>query len=428
MNNAFKNNQIVLITKYFPFNKGEVPAESYLESEIWILASMFKEVYVFAVDAPRGRQLCQNMPKDVVAIPLGIAKDRYAKMRLAFTSLLPVRQQSRKLYKHIRKSDQSIDSIARLVGFRYLFNKAEAYRIAIVDAVKQKGLHLDGSIFYSFWLFDTALTALELSAFFKGKSLSRAHRYDLYENQNQLGYLPFRRYLGDNLDYVAPCSKDGVRHLINTEEYDPNKVKLSYLGTDDLGFKCLECVGRNPLVVSCSTLTVIKRVPLIAEAMGILDEEGFRLRWRHYGSGPEMGIVQDAIKNFKYIDAKLLGYVEHEAMLNAYRSEPPSLFINSSSSEGVPISIMEACSLGTPIVCTDVGGSAEIVSDQNGILLESNPTPQDIADAIRRVLTVDDNMYRGLREASRRVWEAKFNASTNVKLLFTGMMKGNTNG
>ena len=38
------------------------------------------------------------------------------------------------------------------------------------------------------------------------------------------------------------------------------------------------------------------------------------------------------------------------------------LFINTSSSEGVPVSIMEALSVGIPIIATDVGGTKEIVT------------------------------------------------------------------
>ena len=33
--------------------------------------------------------------------------------------------------------------------------------------------------------------------------ISRAHRYDIYENANKINYLPFRKYLLNKVDYVS---------------------------------------------------------------------------------------------------------------------------------------------------------------------------------------------------------------------------------
>ena len=422
------NNKLVIISKYYPFNLGEVPAESYLESEIQVLASMFERVYVFAVDAPKDRPLCQKLPDGVVAYPLGVARDKLAKLGLLATSLFPIQSKSKGLYEAVRKTEQLIGSIGKLAMFRYAFVKAEAYRLAIVATAKEEGLNLWGGLFYSFWLFDTALAASKLATSFHGKAVSRAHRYDLYEDQNPLGYLPFRHYLGESLDVIAPCSRDGVKHLEEIEGYSSKKVQLSYLGTDDLGFKRLSLDDGSPLVISCSTLTKVKRVPLIAEAMEILDKEGFCLRWRHYGAGPETDDVKATVERFANIDVKLTGFIDHRSLLEEYRMEPPVLFVNASSSEGLPISIMEACSLGTPIVCTDVGGTAEIVSGENGVLLGPNPSSEELAKAIRHVLTLDGESYSRLRERSRQIWEERFDTRANVMELFSGIMKGYDNG
>ena len=47
-------------------------------------------------------------------------------------------------------------------------------------------------------------------------------------------------------------------------------------------------------------------------------------------------------------------------------------FINLSDSEGIPVSIMEAMSVGIPIIARDVGGNREIVTNNNGCLLEGD--------------------------------------------------------
>ncbi|MFR4320263.1 MAG: glycosyltransferase [Blautia massiliensis (ex Durand et al. 2017)] len=44
--------------------------------------------------------------------------------------------------------------------------------------------------------------------------------------------------------------------------------------------------------------------------------------------------------------------------------------MNVSSSEGIPVSIMEATSFGIPGIATDAGGTKEIIRDkENGVLL-----------------------------------------------------------
>ena len=170
---------LVLITKYFPFNMGDVPAESYLEEEVGILSDIFENVYVFAVDAPADRELCQAIPRNARAFPLGIASNRGRKVRLLLSSLLPVRRQNRKYYKLVRQAEESMDSFGKLILFRYAFNKAEVYRKTIELIVEHDNLRVDGALFYSFWLFDTALSVVRLANAFDGLAMSRAHRYGL---------------------------------------------------------------------------------------------------------------------------------------------------------------------------------------------------------------------------------------------------------
>ena len=55
--------------------------------------------------------------------------------------------------------------------------------------------------------------------------------------------------------------------------------------------------------------------------------------------------------------------------MNYYNTYEIDLFVNLSTIEGVPVSIMEAQSSGIPVLATDVGSSKEIVDDDNGFLI-----------------------------------------------------------
>ena len=62
------------------------------------------------------------------------------------------------------------------------------------------------------------------------------------------------------------------------------------------------------------------------------------------------------------------------------------MFINLSSSEGIPVSIMEAQSFGIPVIATNVGGSGEIVVSETGVLVDENRTEASVLLSLNKDL------------------------------------------
>ena len=60
-------------------------------------------------------------------------------------------------------------------------------------------------------------------------------------------------------------------------------------------------------------------------------------------------------------------------------------FIMSSTSEGLPISLLQAFSIGLPVIVTDVGGMAEAVRRTEAGLIVSKDNPASMAEAILRL-------------------------------------------
>jgi glycosyltransferase involved in cell wall biosynthesis len=84
--------------------------------------------------------------------------------------------------------------------------------------------------------------------------------------------------------------------------------------------------------------------------------------------------------------------------------------VNLSSSEGVPLSIMEALAMGVPVVATAAGGTGEMVDETVGELLEVDVDAVTAGSAIRRV--VDEGAR--LREAARARFSEE--GSSNVAM------------
>lgn len=247
------------------------------------------------------------------------------------------------------------------------------------------------------------------------KIVARAHRYDLYEEENKNKYIPMREYLLKNLDHVYLISNDGLNYLSHKYKKYRNKMSVSRLGTVNQ----LEPVyqrGRQFCIVSCSNMVAVKRVDLIVHALSLITDVS--IEWIHYGAGEQFEIIKDlATKKLKHnVRISLKGRVQNQEILKDYMTNSIDVFINLSESEGIPVSIMEALSFGFPCIATDVGGTKEIVIDGfNGILLKKDCSAHDVSNAIRTFITMSDVVYTQYRVNSRKYWKEHYDANTNYK-------------
>ena len=227
------------------------------------------------------------------------------------------------------------------------------------------------------------------------KVVVRLHRFDLYESEND-GYIPYRKQLMNKRITLLPCSDDGTNEL--TKRY-PNR--LANLKTQRLGVfsQKTTSTGSNDgvlRIVSCSSLTEVKRIDKMIEAAALLS---IPFEWIHIGSG----VLQESLellldkKSIKH-KFKFLGSMNSELIIDYLIQGKFDLFINTSSSEGVPVSIMEALSVGIPIIATDVGGTKEIVDDSVGKLLKKHFLTKELKEAIEDLYSLSYNEKEILRQ------------------------------
>jgi colanic acid/amylovoran biosynthesis glycosyltransferase len=72
---------------------------------------------------------------------------------------------------------------------------------------------------------------------------------------------------------------------------------------------------------------------------------------------------------------------------------------------------MEAMAAGVPPLAPDVGGMADLVSDDFGVLMGDNPSVEDIADGIEELMKKARSPE--IRRKARERVENRFNAAKN---------------
>jgi glycosyltransferase involved in cell wall biosynthesis len=302
----------------------------------------------------------------------------------------------------------------RLVAFT---GKAEMIRQWTLDFLKQRNLDPKDCLFYTYWL-DHAAAGIGLvkPEYPEIILVSRAHGYDIYEEQYyNPPFWPCRSTVLNNTDKVYADSYAGMEYLKRRYVEFAHKFETSLLGVREPGFITRESSDKVFRIVSCSRISPEKRVDLILDGVAAVARQRpeQRFEWHHFGNGDQREELQKRADEIFPSNAKglLPGFSDGKALMNFYRDNPIDVFVNSSITEGTSVAIMEALSCGIPILATNVGGNAEIVSEKNGMLIPVDSSPDDIADAFSKLM--DDTSSSARRDGSRRKWLTEYNADVN---------------
>ena len=169
----------------------------------------------------------------------------------------------------------------------------------------------------------------------------------------------------------------------------PNAVQVSALP---------RAVQRSGVVelISVGRLRAPKDSITLARALARLERGSFRASL--VGDGPDRSMIEAELARLGLGDSvRLLGdRCDVPRLLAA-----ADVFVCSSRSEGMPISIIEAMAAGLPVVASAVGGVPEMVEDERTGLLVAPGATTALADALARLVgdrTLREQMGRAGRE------------------------------
>lgn len=390
---------IVLLTLQFPFGDR---SETFLEDEIEVLAARFPAVLVLP-SQPAGppRRLPANVElvhMDWLSTP-SMARRKAALLSPAAlevaTSTVRAGEDPRPYMRAMRPyADRLARNLLKLRSLRRL--------------VRTRGLQR--AIFYDYWFENSTLALAMLRRSGEiSTAIARAHRFDLYDEDWPAGVVPFRAAKLRGLDAVFPVSDHGRRYLHARSPGTPNTIELARLGVADLAREgaLVRNGGAPPLVLTCGALIRRKAIDLVPK---VLEAVGRPLRWVHLGDGPlRERVLHAAARLPPSVAWELPGHVRHDEVRHFYEQHRVAALLSLSTSEGVPVSMMEAQSYGVPVVARAVGGVPEIVNERTGVALAPDATPADFAAALATAIEPG----RFAPEAIRSFFLENFEASLN---------------
>ena len=264
------------------------------------------------------------------------------------------------------------------------------------------------TVIYTYWYENQAmpLTILRAKGKLPFKWVSRAHGWDVDENQRKEKIIPFRHWMLKNPpNKIVSISNFGKDIFYNKYGF---KADVAYLGTPKMEKDVKSNDQKIFSIVSISSLIPLKRIHLI---VNILKQCDFDVHWTHFGNGPEYKkIPWDELPNNIKLNFK--GHCNHQDLLSYLKSNHFNLMLHVSQFEGIPVSIMECMSLNIPVIACNTGGVNEIVNNDNGWLIPVDFEPKEVG---KLLLNAKNNPNTLEEKASKAysTWQSKFNADVN---------------
>lgn len=406
---------LLLFTASFPYDA--IPEHQFLRVEIEHLARGFERV-VCVPENLEGRRRAVPATVEVDESYAHAVRAHYErKGQLYGKHLLRRVLASRLSYGDILRRPAILrqePALARLATFTA---GAEVTERWVCESIERGKFNAGRSMFYTFW-FDKSTLGIGLAKdTFPGiRLVSRAHGYDLYEERYSPPYWPCRPAALRCLDRLFPDSEAGTAYLARRYPRFAGLYETARLGVGDPRFLSASSQDGALRVASCSRMISLKRVGLLFQGLGRAARQrpGLRIEWNHYGTGELQPAVEELARRESppNLACHFPGYSSLEDLMLFYRSDPVDVFVNVSETEGTSVAIMEAISCGIPVIATAVGGNPEIVSAENGLLLSSHPSPDEIAEALLDVIDRSGE-WAEKRKASRRMWKEKYDADKN---------------
>lgn len=261
-------------------------------------------------------------------------------------------------------------------------------------------------------LFD-GLVATVINKIYKKKLIIEAHS-DWVNSlflQHRVPFKTMARRLFIRLGRFSLTRADTVRVVSEALrdlvlEHSPNSKIVKFPAFTDIDiFKNESDISWEPIILFTGSLYRLKGVQLLIEAFGRLQARFSEFKLVIIGDGPYREDLKKLVTSSKINKIEFIGIL-NQAQVKDWMKKC-WCFVLPSLSEGLGLVLLEAASLGKPLIGSDTGGIPEIIKDgENGFLF----APGSIEELIKTMEKImsDKNLAIGMGKSGKRIAENKF--------------------
>jgi colanic acid/amylovoran biosynthesis glycosyltransferase len=254
---------------------------------------------------------------------------------------------------------------------------------------------------------EPAAAARELAAELQVPFTFTAHGYDIYRKPPA----DFAHRAGA-ASAIITVSEANARYIVKTFGVPAAHIHVIPCGVDGERFSPRGERLEPPHVVCVARLKPVKNLGLLLEACAALQARGVEFRCVLVGEGPcrdDLEAMRARLGLGQVLE--LMGATKQDGVLAWWRRA--TIAALTSTSEGMPVCLMEAAACGVPAVATAVGGIPELIEDGVTGFLTAPGDAGRFAAALERLLR-DPDLVARLGAAARRRAEERFSLTRQV--------------
>jgi glycosyltransferase involved in cell wall biosynthesis len=226
---------------------------------------------------------------------------------------------------------------------------------------------------------------------------------------------------------VVTCTRYNLEHLrALCPDVPADRIRLVHHGVDlPTGPVPAEFAStafpRPPLIVAAGRLIEKKGFDILIDACSILRDRGIAFRCRIFGTGSLEKRLRGHISAAGLgTEVEMAGWRSTAELLETFANASvfamPSRISDRGDRDGIPNVVLEAMSVGLPVVATQVSGIPEAVEHETTGVLIRPDDPQALADALVRILADPPTAAR-MGAAGRHRIHAEFSIAASSERL-----------
>ena len=172
---------------------------------------------------------------------------------------------------------------------------------------------------------------------------------------------------------------------------------------------------RKNQIIFAGRLSDIKGIPYLMSAWKKYEKEvgkDSELKLLIYGNGELENRCKSYIKKHDLKRVEIKDFIEHHDLLTII-GESKAVIFPSQCYEGMPMSILEAYAMGTPVIASDIDNVESFIQNGKTGLLFKHDDVSDLAEAIG----VFERETKDFSEATREEYRMKYTSERNYELL-----------